>query len=311
MKKDYAGVTQMLDKIRMHQEKEASEILPSPIQFTAEKFYNSFNYTFQLAILSVITGLLLFFYFVRLQIFHLNPNKYLVNTANLMAACLGLYFTASIVLRTIVSAHLPLTSGYETMQFMAWITFLFSLYLQRKYILALPLGILTGGLILIVASLGESNPQITPLIPVLNSPLLSIHVVVIMLAYSLLAFTMLNGVAAIFMHLSGKDCTQPIEHLKVISNILLYPAIFLLVIGIFVGAIWANISWGRYWGWDPKEVWALITFMIYALAFHPDSLPQFRKPVFFHSFNIVAFFAVLITYFGVNYILGGMHSYGQ
>jgi ABC-type transport system involved in cytochrome c biogenesis permease subunit len=94
-----------------------------------------------------------------------------------------------------------------------------------------------------------------------------------------------------------------------ISKILLFPAIFCLAIGIFIGAVWANISWGRYWGWDPKEVWALITLLVYSFAFHSQSLSFFRHPIFFHTFMIVAFICVLITYFGVNFILGGMHSY--
>ena len=102
-----------------------------------------------------------------------------------------------------------------------------------------------------------------------------------------------------------------LERLQVISRIILYPAVFLLAIGIFIGAVWANVSWGRYWGWDPKEVWALITMLVYALALHPASLPWFRRPVFFHVFSIIAFFSVLITYFGVNFLLGGMHSYAN
>ena len=177
--------------------------------------------------------------------------------------------------------------------------------------MALPFGFLLCGLTLLVSMLSEANPQITQLMPVLASPLLSIHVVVIMIAYSLLAFIMLNGVTAVILHYSNKECIPQIERLQVISRIILYPAIFLLTIGIFVGAIWANVSWGRYWGWDPKEVWALITMLVYALALHPSSLPPFRKPMFFHIFSIVAFLTVLVTYFGVNYILGGIHSYAN
>ena len=145
--------------------------------------------------------------------------------------------------------------------------------------------------------------------PVLQSPLLSIHVVVIMLAYILLAFIALNGVTAVWLHHAKRGSTRKVHDLQVISQVLLYPAIFLLAIDIFVGAIWANVSWGRYWGWDPKEVWALITLLIYSLAIHSASLPAFRRPLFFHLFAILAFFSVLITYFGVNFFLGGLHSY--
>ena len=140
--------------------------------------------------------------------------------------------------------------------------------------------------------------------PVLQSPLLSLHVCVIMISYSLLAFTFLTGLAAL---LSRQEAF--VQQLADVSRMLLYPALFCMAAGIFIGAIWANVSWGRYWGWDPKEVWALITLLVYAFAFHSESLPIFRRPRFFHIFMVLAFLTVLMTYFGVNFVLGGMHSY--
>ena len=141
-----------------------------------------------------------------------------------------------------------------------------------------------------------------PLIPVLNSPLLYVHVSLIMISYTLLAIMLLNGILAF--------CLPRKAHgLMMLSRMLLYPAVFLLGLGIFIGAIWANVSWGRYWAWDPKEVWALITFMVYALPFHTKSLVCFQRPTFFHLYMILAFLTVLMTYFGVNFFLGGMHSY--
>ena len=157
--------------------------------------------------------------------------------------------------------------------------------------------------------MGESNPPVTRLMPVLSSPLLSVHVVTIMLAYSLLAFMMLNGLTAEVLHRSRGHDAADVERLSVVSRLLAYPAVALLAAGIFIGAVWANVSWGRYWGWDPKEVWALITLLIYAAALHPASLPAMRRPMFFHRFTIVAFLSVLVTYFGVNFLMGGMHSY--
>jgi len=133
---------------------------------------------------------------------------------------------------------------------------------------------------------------------------------VIMISYTLLAFTLLNGITALVLHLTrGKEADSEIEYLSVVSRIMLYPAVMLLAIGIFIGAVWANVSWGRYWGWDPKEVWALITMLVYAALIHSGSLGALRKPMTLHILTIVAFLAVLITYFGVNFILGGMHSY--
>ena len=120
---------------------------------------------------------------------------------------------------------------------------------------------------------------------------------------------MMNGVTAFVVRYSGTKREGVVEYLQLVSRVMLYPAIFLLAIGIFIGAVWANVSWGRYWGWDPKEVWALITMLVYAAALHPVSLPWLRKAMVFHLFCIVAFLTVLITYFGVNFFLGGMHSY--
>lgn len=120
---------------------------------------------------------------------------------------------------------------------------------------------------------------------------------------------MLNGIAAIIYFRKNEE--EQVERLTLLSRILLYPATLILALGIFIGAVWANISWGRYWAWDPKEVWALITLLIYGIAFHTQSIKVFRKPIFFHVFLIAAFTTVLMTYFGVNYFLGGMHSYAN
>ena len=171
----------------------------------------------------------------------------------------------------------------------------------------LPFGFLLSGFALLVSYLGQMNPQITPLMPVLVSPWLSIHVSLIMMSYALLAFIMLNGILA----LCYRRQSERVEQLTILSRLLLYPAVFFLGAGIFLGAVWANVSWGRYWAWDPKEVWALITFLVYGAAFHSQSLPMFRKPLFFHIYMVVAFLTVLMTYFGVNYVLGGMHSYAN
>ena len=131
-----------------------------------------------------------------------------------------------------------------------------------------------------------------------------VHVMVIMISFTLFAFMMLNGVAALI----SRDRDR-MEYLKTVSNIMLYPALFLLTAGIFIGAVWANVSWRRYWGWDPKEVWALITMLIYSLGIHQGSLKWFRNPKHFHIFCILAFLSVLVTYFGVNFLLGGLYSY--
>ena len=147
-----------------------------------------------------------------------------------------------------------------------------------------------------------------PLQPVLQTPLLGIHVSVIMLAYTLFAVIMVNGILGLAM----PQRRVPLMHL---SQVLLYPALFCLTAGIFIGAVWANMSWGRYWGWDPKETWALITMLVYALLLHWPWMKKLlavsdrKSEIIFHIFCVVAFLFVLFTYFGVNHLLGGLHSY--
>lgn len=309
--KKYNDACLLLEKIKKYQQKECDGLLPADNKFKAEKIYNQFDYSKSVAMACICIGLICFIYYCHCMASQKRTSRKAIIILNILLWIVFTYLSAAICLRGYVSNHLPLSNGFETMQFMAWCTLLLTFLLQRKFAMLLPFGFLLCGLTLMVSMLGESNPQITQLMPVLQSPLLSIHVVVIMIAYSLLAFIMLNGVAAVILHQSQKECKEQIERLQIISQIILYPAIFLLAIGIFIGAVWANVSWGRYWGWDPKEVWALITMLVYALALHPRSLPWFHRTMFFHVFCITAFITVLITYFGVNFLLGGMHSYAN
>lgn len=309
--KKYNDACLLLEKIKKYQQKECDGLLPADNKFKAEKIYNQFDYSKSVAMACICIGLICFIYYCHCMASQKRTSRKAIIILNILLWIVFTYLSAAICLRGYVSNHLPLSNGFETMHFMAWCTLLLTFLLQRKFAMLLPFGFLLCGLTLMVSMLGESNPQITQLMPVLQSPLLSIHVVVIMIAYSLLAFIMLNGVTAVILHQSQKECKEQIERLQIISQIILYPAIFLLAIGIFIGAVWANVSWGRYWGWDPKEVWALITMLVYALALHPRSLPWFHRTMFFHVFCITAFITVLITYFGVNFLLGGMHSYAN
>lgn len=309
--KKYNDACLLLEKIKKYQQKECDGLLPADNKFKAEKIYNQFDYSKSVAMACICIGLICFIYYCHCMASQKRTSRKAIIILNILLWIVFTYLSAAICLRGYVSNHLPLSNGFETMQFMVWCTLLLTFLLQRKFAMLLPFGFLLCGLTLMVSMLGESNPQITQLMPVLQSPLLSIHVVVIMIAYSLLAFIMLNGVTAVILHQSQKECKEQIERLQIISQIILYPAIFLLAIGIFIGAVWANVSWGRYWGWDPKEVWALITMLVYALALHPRSLPWFHRTMFFHVFCITAFITVLITYFGVNFLLGGMHSYAN
>lgn len=309
MKKNDAAILELTGKIRKYQQKTASEVLPSDIQFKAERLYNCLDYTRLLAMACLTIGILSFIFYCR-RMSRPVCGKTRVNVFLLAAlGIIAVYLLSLIGLRGFVSGHLPLSNGYETMQFLALCATLLTFIFYRKSEAVIAFGYMLCGLSLLVAMLGEANPPITQLMPVLASPLLSLHVVTIMIAYSLTAFIMLNGIMAIVLRYTHKDYQDAVVRLQVMSRLILYPAVFCLALGIFIGAVWANVSWGRYWGWDPKETWALITLFIYAAALHASSLPAFRRPMFFHWFAVVAFLSVLITYFGVNFILGGIHSY--
>lgn len=304
--RDYACLSQVFDKIARYQRQTAGEAFPTNGRLQAELLYNHLGHSLVAAILFLVVGALAFAHACRRIIGYSSGPRW-IHQLLLAGVIIGFaYLSATLLLRGYIARHWPLASGFETMQFMAWCALGITLIGHRRFILILPFGYLVSGLAMLVSMMGESNPPITPLMPVLTSPLLSVHVVLVMTAYTLLAFVMFNGIAG--LTLSRRHPRQA-EQLQTVGRILLYPAVFALAAGIFVGAVWANISWGRYWGWDPKEVWALITWLIYAMALHPESLPLFRKPAFFHGFCVVAFLCVLITYFGVNFLLGGMHSY--
>ena len=214
--------------------------------------------------------------------------------------------TAQLGLRWWLSGHVPLSNGYETMLFMAWVLLVMTVLFFRKVRIILLIGPLAALCCLLVAMMTGGGSQITPLMPVLQSPLLSVHVMTVMCAYALFALQMLLGIYVLIM---VKRNNSQLEKLTALSQLLLYPAFFLLAIGIFLGAVWANVSWGNYWSWDPKESWALITLMVYAVPLHKASVGIFRKPRFYHIYMVTSFLVVLITYFGVNFLLGGMHSY--
>jgi ABC-type transport system involved in cytochrome c biogenesis permease subunit len=213
------------------------------------------------------------------------------------------------ILRWIAGGHIPMAGRFDSMNLLALSICIITLIMTKRYEMALPAGLLMTGFVLLVQMIFGANPPITHLMPVLLSPLLSLHVTVIMMAYALLFFIMLNGISAVLVRLSQPYNTGYLERLQNISMIMLYPAVTLLMAGIVIGAVWANISWGNYWSWDPKEVWALITLLIYAAPLHGFIWKSFRKPMFFHIYCILAFLSVVITYFGVNFLLGGMHSY--
>ena len=207
--------------------------------------------------------------------------------------------------RTYVSGHLPMSNGYETLLLLSWALLLMTVLLAKKSELLLFAGQLVAGFTLLVCSLNALNPQITSLMPVLNSSWLAIHVSLVMMSYALLFFIAILSFILLCINNKKRDTAL----LTQLSKMLLKPALALLALGIISGSVWANISWGRYWGWDPKEVWALITLLAYSFALFENELPFLKKERNYHLFMLLAFLTVLMTYLGVNLFFAGLHGY--
>lgn len=225
----------------------------------------------------------------------------LCSTSVLIAGAAALW-----ILRWYISGTIPLTNGYETLLFSSVATLGLTLVFGRRIPMGYALGLMVSGLVLLVAWLTERNPQVTAVVPVLHSPWLAWHVSIVMIAYCLFALITVNAIVWVFARMNSE--LQKVLTLS--SRFLLWPAVLLMAVGIFLGAVWANESWGSYWSWDPKESWALITMVVYACGLHSESIPIMRRERSFHVYMLFCFLTVLMTYFGVTYFLGGMHSYG-
>ena len=200
----------------------------------------------------------------------------------------------------------PVSNGAEVMMFIAWCAFFAVLFFRKNYRLAF--GALALAVICAAVSLSSGVVAAGPVQPVLRTPLLPLHVITIILSYVFIGLLAVNALVSLVVYWFNGNYTR-LENTAISGRVMLYYATWLLVAGIFLGAAWANIAWGRYWGWDPKEVWALITLLVCSVGFHTRSLPFMARPLVFHIFCLVAFLAMLFTFFGVNYLLGGLHSY--
>ena len=294
---NYERANQFLDKMLQYQQTFGQRSLPSATRVQAEHIYNKVPFATILFMVCLTIGILAF----ALELFGQHTRRSLtIRVEKGLLAAVFLALTCCLALRWIVTGHVPMANGYETMLFLAWAVMLLAFAASRRFPVMLTFGFLLSGFFLLVSHISQMDPQITHLMPVLNSPLLTIHVSIIMMAFALLALTFATSLTALCMR-------RQADHLQLLSLLLLYPALTCLGFGIFIGAIWANVSWGTYWSWDPKETWALITFMVYAVPAHQKTL-RFSTSAF-HLYMSLAFLTILMTYFGVNYLLGGMHSY--
>lgn len=294
-------VNEFFAKMKKYQEVSSGNSLPTATQYKAERINNAFPFATILFMANLTLGFIALFY----TIYRMTKKREIKVLNIALPILLGVSFLAltfGLALRWIISGNIPMSNGYESMLTVAWFVMLISILMQLRIRIVMVFGFLISGFFLLVSHINQMDPAIGQMMPVLNSPLLSIHVSIIMMSYALLSLTFICGIMGICLRSHG-------EELQALSRIFLYPALTTMGFGIFIGAIWANVSWGNYWSWDSKETWALITFMIYAVVVHTQSLPVFRKPLVYHIYITLAYLSIAMTYFGVNYFLTGMHSY--
>ena len=342
--REYSKLSESLGKLRRFQESKMGESLPPAYRIKAERAYNALPPLFPIAGTFLILGLVMLAVAMRRMVrdenngaissfVRVTSEESRKGPTNLVddgrtvtkrwrlsgifkivgvAASFVFFLVLTIVLGLlwVASGHIPFSNGAETMLTIAWTAMLASVLSFKRFSIMLPFGIIVASLAALVSAMGNANPAVTQLMPVLSSPLLSIHVSLMMLSYTVLAIIMVNGICGLvasLRHTSVSDSAS--AKMARMSEALMYPALFFLGSGIIAGSIWANVSWGCYWNWDPKETWALITFLIASLGVHRTRLPFLRSHRAYHIYTLILSASVLFTYFGVNYLLGGMHSY--
>ncbi|OFY51343.1 MAG: c-type cytochrome biogenesis protein CcsB [Bacteroidetes bacterium RBG_13_46_8] len=312
--RDWKTPGEILKAIYTFQKKYDAAIMPSMQHAKTETLYNQLNLFNRLIKPYMLAGiLLLLIQFVHIFIPRFSI-RYFSKAAVVFVSTAFAFHTLGLALRWYVSGHAPISNGYETLSFVAWAAVLAGLLLSCKSSITVSTTSILAALVLQVAHLSWMDPQITNLVPVLRSYWLVIHVAVVTASYGFLGMgTLLAVINLILMFFeSGKNHERmeiQISQITQIIEVTLIAGLYLLTTGSFLGGVWANESWGRYWGWDPKETWALVTIIVYAFILHMRMIPGMKGRVLFNIAALAGFSSVLMTYFGVNYYLSGLHSY--
>jgi len=313
---NWGEANDQLTRIKRYQLINGGNNLPSNSKISLEIFYNDLNIFGKLAIIYMLMGfLLLILHLTDIFKHKASLDKYL-NAGIYPFLLIFVVYTAGLAIRWYISGHAPWSNGYEAMIFVGWATALSGLLFARKSSISLSVTGILSGIALMVAGMSWMNPEITNLVPVLKSYWLIIHVAVITSSYGFLAMGALLGLLNLILmiartkknNLRLKDSIQEISY---IIEIALTIGLLMLTIGCFLGGVWANESWGRYWGWDPKETWALVSILFYSAILHLRNIPKTNNQFILSSMALIGFSTILMTFFGVNYYLTGMHSYAQ
>ena len=300
----------IIDHIASFQKMKYKGELPSSTKSNLSIIYSKAPIFKIVAFGYIILGAILFFLAIR----YANGTTFMqqIKIGGVMGAIFAIFLlhTSGILLRWYVSEQPPWSNTYETMLYVAWCMILGGLLFMKRSYIVFALSSVMAAVTLFISSLNWLDPVITPLMPALNSPWLILHVTVITASYGFFGICSVIGLYTLLASFR-KNSTSTIKELASINEFMMYIGLILVTIGTFLGAIWANVSWGRYWGWDAKESWALITILVYAIVSHTRLIPILKNDIIFSALSVIASLSVLMTYFGVNYYLSGLHSYGN
>jgi cytochrome c-type biogenesis protein CcsB len=311
---DWSEADKALDIIATYQQKRNNTVDVNPKRLAAEIRYNRLEF-FRWSKIGYLSlgGLMLVFSFIQL----FRRRKWQSGLMSVLGAgilAVFAYHTYGMGMRWYIAGRAPWSNSYETMVYVSWAMLLAGIIFARGSAIAFALASLFAGIVLFVSGLNWMDPEINPLVPVLKSPWLMFHVAVIVAAYGFMGISCLTGITNLIMmslRTKNSQISYRIKELGIINEMSLITGLALMTVGTFLGAVWANVSWGRYWGWDAKETWALITVIVYAIVIHLRLVKRWNNPWLFNLASVIAFASVMMTYFGVNYFLSGMHSYGQ
>ncbi|WP_233899247.1 cytochrome c biogenesis protein CcsA [Tenacibaculum piscium] len=311
---DYTESEKLLEGIEKFQRKFGAEVFPKGNKVDLEIYYNKHDIFKNLFWQYMLAGVFMFIIII-INIFNNSKLvRVLLKVSTMIVVLLFTYHTIGLGIRWYISGHVPWSNGYESMIYIAWATMLFGLIFGRKSTLTIAATAFVTSIILFYAHQNWMDPEIANLVPVLDSYWVLIHVSIIVASYGPLTLSMILGMLALFLMIITTQKNKPkvdlmIKEITIINEMSMNVGLVLLVIGNFLGGMWANESWGRYWGWDPKETWALVSIMLYAFILHTRLIPGLRGRLTFNIFSVFAFASVLMTYLGVNHLLSGLHSY--
>ncbi|QNM87121.1 cytochrome c biogenesis protein CcsA [Polaribacter pectinis] len=312
--KKWVAASEKLEYIKKYQDVLGADIIPSRQRIEAELWYNQLNLNFWLFQLYFFIGFIMLVISL-IKIFTTNKVLDFVWNSSIIITLLSfIVLTGNIILRWYISGHAPWSNGYEMLVFVAWTLLLCGLITFRQSDFSLPLATLFTGALLFVSYLDWLSPEITNLMPVLKSFWLKVHVATIVSSYAPLALSAVLGFMALLLIIFRTQKTKKVINIKIkeltyINEISMTIGLFVLTVGTFLGGVWANESWGRYWAWDPKETWALISIIVYAIVLHLRLIPGLKSRFVLNAVSVFAFASIIMTSFGVNYYLSGLHSY--